>query len=384
MESRRESRPLRIGIDLTALLPEATGVDTYLLELVEGLAAIDRRNRYVIFVNREDHERLPTLPESFQVVRSSLRNRLVRLSWQQAALPVVRSAGRLDVVHSPSFIAPLADRRGRHVLTIHDMTSFTDPQLHEPLRRSRLYRAAIVGSIRLASCVCVPTRVVRDDIVKLVAGVDPARIRVIGHGVSPRFRPEAARDAPTVRKLFGLPSSYLLSVGTIQPRKNLEVLLEAYRQLVLAGAIEEDLVLAGRPGWSYERVMELTQAPELRGRVHLLGYVDQRDLAALYAGARAMVYPSLDEGFGLPPLEAMACGVPVVASSAPALAENFSGASELVPPRGAEALAGAIMRVLRDDGLRERRRREGLARARRFSWEQSARATLACYEELAA
>lgn len=384
MESRRDALPLRIGIDLTALLPEATGVDTYLLELLDGLAAVDRRNRYTIFVNREDHHRLPTLPESFRVIRSSVRNRLIRLGWQQAALPVVRAAKRLDVVHSPSFIAPLADRRARHVLTIHDMTSFTDPQLHEPLRRSRLYRAAIVASIRLASCVFVPTRAIRDDIVGLVPGVDPGRIRAIGHGVSHRFRPEAAKEAPTVRKLLGLPSSYLLFVGTIQPRKNLEGLLEAYRRLVLAGAIEEDLVLAGRLGWGFQPVMQLIQAPELRDRVHLLGYVDQRVLAPLYAGARALVYPSLDEGFGLPPLEAMACGVPVVASSVPALTENLSGAAELVPPRQPEALANAIARVLHDERLRERRRREGLARAKRFSWEQSARATLACYEDLAA
>ena len=373
---------MRIGIDITALLPEATGVDTYLLELVEGLAAVDGRNSYSIFINREDRDRLRGLPGNFEVIRASTRSRLVRLGWQQAALPIVRAGSRLDVLHSPSFIAPLAGRRARHVLTIHDMTSFTDPELHEPLRRSRLYRAAIIRSIRLASLVCVPTRAVRDDVLRLVDGLDPGRIRVIHHGVSDRFRPEAEKETPAVRKLLGLPSSYLLSVGTIQPRKNLELLLEAYRRLVVAGSIEEDLVLAGRLGWGFERVMQLGQSPELRGRVHLLGYVDQQALAALYAGARALVYPSLDEGFGLPPLEAMACGVPVVASSAPALAENFSGAAELVPSRRPQPLADAITRVLCDEQLRERRRREGLARAKRFNWEQSAAATLACYEEL--
>lgn len=374
---------MRIGIDATALLPEATGVDTYILELVEGLAAVDRCNHYSILVNREDRERFSRLPRNFEVVPAASRNRFVRLGWQQAALPLVRAGSRLDLVHSPSFILPVADRHAKHVLTIHDMTSFTHPLLHERLRRSRLYRAAIVASIRLAGRVCVPTEAVRESVLDLVDGVDPRRVRVVRHGVSERFCPEALGQAPLARRLLGLPSSYVLFVGTIQPRKNLGLLLEAYRRLAVAGAIEEHLVLAGRLGWGFEPVLEFARCRELRERVHLLGYVDGSMLPALYAGARALVYPSLDEGFGLPPLEAMACGVPVLASSAPALAENLAGASELVPAGRSEALADGLIRVLQDDELRERRRREGFARARCFSWKQSARETLACYQELA-
>jgi glycosyltransferase involved in cell wall biosynthesis len=374
---------VKIGIDLTALMREATGVDTYLLQLVAALGAYDRRNRYVIFVNREDRDRLPALPESFTVVRASTRNRLARLGWQQVALPIVGAARHLDVVHSPSFILPLADRRARHVLTIHDLTSFSHPWLHEPLRRSTLYRAAVIASIRLAQRICVPSYAVRNELLRLVFGVHAYRIRVIQHGVSAGFRPEAAAEAPIVRRRLGLSSPYVLFVGTIQPRKNLELLLETYRRLVVAEAIEEDLVLAGQPGWDCERVVALARTPELRNRVHLLGYVDQSALAALYAGARAFVYPSLEEGFGLPPLEAMACGVPVVASSTPALAENLAGAAELVPANRPEALAEALVRLLRDDRLRERRRREGLDRVKRFRWEQAARAAVGCYEELA-
>ena len=374
---------MRIGIDLTALLPEATGVDTYLLELVEGLGAVDRHNQYVVFLNREDQGRLPALPANFAIARAAIRNRLVRVGWQQVALPAQRAVRRLDVLHSPSFILPVADRPARHVLTIHDLTSFTNPAWHERLRRSWPYRAAIVASIRLARRICVPSQAVRDEVLRLVSGVDPARIRVIGHGVSRRFRPQAVEELPAVRRRLGLPASYLLCVGTIQPRKNLELLLDAYRRLVVDRAIEEDLVLAGRLGWDYQRVVALGEAPELRNRVHLLGYVDHASLAPLYAGARALVYPSLDEGFGLPPLEAMACGVPVVASDAPALAENLTGAAELVSPNGTGALTEALIRVLGDERLRETRKREGLARAKQFSWEQSARATVACYEELA-
>ncbi|MFL5820775.1 MAG: glycosyltransferase family 4 protein [Solirubrobacteraceae bacterium] len=373
---------MRVGIDLTALLPEATGVDTYLLKLVEGLAAIDRRNRYVVFVNREDRERLPTLPDSFEVVRTAVRNRAVRLGWQQAGLPIIATVRGLDVIHSPSFIVPLAYRQARHVLTIHDLTSFSHPEWHVPLRRSWFYRSAVMASIRLAARICVPTQAVRDELVRSIFDPPTDRIRVIPHGVSSEFHPKAAIDAPAAQRRLRLPSSYILFVGTLEPRKNLELLLETYRRLTVAGAIHEDLVLAGRRGWDCEQVLALCRTPELRDYVHPLGYVDQTALPALYAGARVFVYPSLAEGFGLPPLEAMACGVPVAASSTPALAENFGGAAELVPADSAEALGQAVVRLARDDRLRDRRRREGLAKAKRFRWEQTARATLACYEEL--
>ncbi|MCL4673610.1 MAG: glycosyltransferase, partial [Sphingomonadaceae bacterium] len=261
-----------LGIDLTALLPEATGVDAYLLGLVRGLAEVDRRNRYVVFVNREDRGRLPGLPQSFELVTASTRHRPVRLGFQQLALPLLGVARRLDVIHSPSFILPLADSRAKHVLTIHDMTSFSHPALHEPLRRSRLYRTAVAASIRRAARVCVPSRVVGEEIRRLVPEADPARLRVIPYGISEEFRPEAALERAAAAGRLDVPSGYLLYVGTIQPRKNLELLLECYRRLAVTGAVEEQLVLAGRLGWDYDRVVALAGAPGLRGRVHLLGY----------------------------------------------------------------------------------------------------------------
>lgn len=208
--------PVKIGIDLTALMREATGVDTYLLQLVQALGVVDRRNRYVIFVNREDRHRLPALPVSFTVVRASTRGRLVRLGWQQVALPLVAAARRLDVIHSPSFILPVADRRVGQVLTIHDLTSFSQPALHDRLRRSWAYRAAVMASIRLAARVCVPSDAVRGEVLRLVSGLQAGRIRVIRHGISSEFRAEAIGDAPGVRTRLGLSAPYLLFVGTIQ------------------------------------------------------------------------------------------------------------------------------------------------------------------------
>jgi alpha-1,3-rhamnosyl/mannosyltransferase len=157
-------------------------------------------------------------------------------------------------------------------------------------------------------------------------------------------------------------------------------LVEAYRRLVEAGAIKEHLVLAGKLGWGYEALLTQVSLPSLRGKVHLAGYVDQKDLPAVYAGARLFVYPSLHEGFGFPPLEAMACGVPVISTRSSSLAENLARAAELVAPDDIAGLAAAMQRLLTDDTLRAARRTLGLEQARQYRWERTARETLESYQ----
>ena len=375
---------MRVGLDLTALLPEATGVDTYMLELVRHLAQADQANSYSVFVNREDRDRLPQLPERSKLYTTSTRNRGARLAWQQAGLPVLAAARRLQVVHSPAFILPLAARHVGHVLTVHDLTSFSRPETHLPLRRSRMYLAAVRASIRRADRICVPSHAVAAELRRLEPTLSPGRVRMIPHGVSSRFGPAGAQQAERVRQQLELRRPYVLYVGTIQPRKNLEMLLEAYRRLICSSEADVDLVLAGMLGWDYHGVLARAASPELRGRVRLLGYVDEELLPGLYAGARLLAYPSLEEGFGLPPLEAMACGTPVVASQSGALMENLRGAAELVPVDTPVVLMEAMHRLLTDARLHEARRRAGFDRAQRYSWQHAARATVACYRELVA
>ena len=376
---------MRIAIDLTALLPRPTGVDNYMKRLVIALGKIDHENRYTILLNYEDRRLFDgLLPPNFAVVARCLRPRPVRLLVQQVGLPAAASVWGVDVVHSPAFLMPLCRGRQRHLLTVHDMTSFTLPECHIPLRRGWLYRRAMEWSIRRADLISVPSRASERDVLRLMPGVSSRRIRVIAEGVGEEFRPRATDDvqAATGRLRPGWP--YILYVGTIEPRKNLERLLESYRQLIVESRVPEHLVLAGRLGWGYRALLARVASPELRGRVHLPGYVRQRDLPGLYAGARLFVYPSLQEGFGLPPLEAMACGVPTVASRSSALAENLEGAAELVVPTDAAALTAAMKRLLRDERLRAQRRDQGLARAAAFRWVETARQTLACYKTLAA
>jgi glycosyltransferase involved in cell wall biosynthesis len=274
--------------------------------------------------------------------------------------------------------------RQKHVLTVQDMTFFSLPDVHTRLRRSRLFRQAILQSIERADRVIVPSVVTKADILGLLPQLDADRVRVIPHGVTENFHPRQAADVKETAARLRLPSRYILHVGTIEPRKNLSHLLEAYRHLLRAGPIAEDLVLAGRLGWDYEPIMQMMEAPDLRERVHFIGYVDRDDLPRLYAGARLFVYLSLHEGFGFPPLEAMACGVPTIASLSSSLTENLRGAAELVPLADVQVLTAAMTRLLRDEELRANARERGLARAAQFRWEQTARETLQCYEELAA
>lgn len=376
---------MRIAIDLTPLLPVSTGIDTYLIELVRHLAQVDQENDYKIFVNFEDRGVFDgCLPRRFRIVPFSFRPRSVRLAFQQMLFPLAAAGWHTDVVHSPSFIMPLVRGYQRHVLTVHDMTSFTLPHCHIALRRSALYRRLVLWSIRRAHLILVPSRATREEILRVVPELPAERVEITALGIGAEFRPCPPEQVRAVAARLKLPRAYILFVGTIEPRKNLERLVESYALLADGGGVEEHLVIAGRLGWGYESLFARIRASPLRERIHIMGYVDASDLPGLYSGARLFVYPSLQEGFGFPPLEAMACGTPVVSSLTSSLAENLEGAAELVTPDDANALTGAMRLLLKDEALHIKRRDQGIERAAKFRWRETAHRTLAGYRAVAA
>jgi glycosyltransferase involved in cell wall biosynthesis len=375
---------MRVAIDLTALNARASGIDRYLLGLVRSLALLERGAEFFLFVNAEDRARfagLHQLPRHCHVLPCCFRPRIFRLFFQQLLQPLLLYALRIDVLHSPTFIMPLWRGRARHVLTIHDMSSFVLPHCHPPIRRGPLYERIVRGGIRRADLITVPSSSVKADILRFVDDVSEERVRVIACGIDDAFHPRDAAEVMPVLKHLAIPTPYVLYLGTLDPRKNLPMLIDAFAEIVVDGR-SEHLVLGGDAGWSPNELLSRVARNGLRDRIHLAGYIEESDLPFVYAGATLFVYPSLLEGFGFPPLEAMATGVPVVASDTSSLRENLAGAATLVPSDDAKQLEVAMRTLLTDEAARLSAVEAGLKRSQSYRWDRFAAETFACYEEL--
>lgn len=374
-----------VGVDYTAAAWQGAGIGRYTRELIRAAVPLDRGVRYTLFYAAGGlPPALPYLAELRALAAANpnvavrpigLTPRRLTILWQRLRLPlrVERLVGPLDIVHAPDFVLPPTG--ARTLLTVHDLTFLVRPECAEEGLRRYLTRA-VPRALRRADMVLVDSRATADDLARLL-GVGGARVRLIYPGVDPRFRPLPAAQVEPLRVQLGLPAEFLLFVSTIEPRKNLVRLIEAY---ALLGPGAPHLVIAGRRGWLYEEVFAAVGRAGVGGRVRFLDFVDDAQLPALYNLARAFVYPSLYEGFGLPALEALACGTPVVTAAVSSLPEVAGEAAVLVDPLSVESIAAGIRRALAEG---ERLRAAGPAQAGRFSWGAAARELLTCYEALA-
>jgi glycosyltransferase involved in cell wall biosynthesis len=358
---------VRVGLDLTPAAMSGAGTGRYPRELLRALGRRDEVDLVCLAATR----RRGSGPVS----------RIVQGVWREGAYyPFVlgRRAARLrlDLVHCPAAFAPRVGKRPL-VLTIHDVLPFRYPELFPRVvvAYSRLTWAA---AAKRARRVITGSEHTRSELVELL-GVDPERVAVTPYGVSERFRP--AEPAPGwLADRFGVDRPFVLCVGTLEPRKNLVTALRAFERV--ARETDALLVVAGGPGWGNELFeRELPRASE---RVRLTGYVSDDELVRLYSAASCFLFPSLYEGYGLPLLEAMACGVPVVAGDSTSLPEVVGDAGLTVAPRDEQAVADAVLRVLGDRELAAGMRERGLRRAAQHSWEACAQATVAVYREVLA
>ncbi len=307
----------------------------------------------------------------------ALAGRAQRALWEQSGLPLALRRARVDVFHSPHHTMPVARLGWRTVVTVHDVTFRLLPRRYTAARRLYMHVATTLAE-RLADAVIVPTRSVAADFLRLY-GSPQERVFVVPEAAPPTMRPIADRELlAEARRRLRLPERFVLSVGTLEPGKNRATLLRALAQLRRWG-LPHALVIAGQRGWGDTMPERLAAALGVSDRVCCLGYVADADLPLLYNLAEAFVFPSWREGFGLPPLEAMACGTPVVASDRPAMPEVLGEAALYTPPADVQAVAAALARVLTDATLREELRSRGLAQAARYSWARTARDTLAVY-----
>jgi glycosyltransferase involved in cell wall biosynthesis len=311
-----------------------------------------------------------------------LERPLARIAWEQTVLPVLLARGRFDLVHGLVNMLPLATPVAG-VVTVHDLSFVRAPGRLPPLKQ--FYQTVLARqSIARARAVIAVSGQTATDVVACF-GAPPARVHVVYNGVGAEFTPGADSTAARFRAARGLPERFLLSVGTLEPRKNLEQLVRSFARWRAQAAPEDmdiHLVLAGGKGWGYDAIFAAVQAAGLESVVHFPGFVPWAELADWYRAALAFVYPSLFEGFGLPVLEAMACGAPVLCSQAPGVQEVAGAAALTVSPRDEDALADSLRLLIEQPALRAELRRRGLAHAARFSWQRCAEETLAVYDRV--
>jgi glycosyltransferase involved in cell wall biosynthesis len=367
----------RIGIDARILSYRRGGLASYVAHLVPALAAVDRTTTYRILRHRRDRTRGEAGP--------NLRRATV---WTPSHHPLERwalglEAARLglDLLHSPDFIPPAFGAR-RFVITVHDLTFLYYPQFLSAESR-RYYNEQIEWAVERAAHVIADSETTRQDLIRLLAA-PPEKITAIHLAADPSFRPLPAVEVEKGLRRHHLSPAYILFVGTLEPRKNLPGLLSAYRILLDRRETDAPLVFVGQRGWLIDDALAQIGELGLEDRVRFLDDVPDGDLPAIYNGAAVLAAPSFYEGFGLPALEAMACGTPVVVSARGSLPEIVADAGVQVDPDSPEAIAEGLALALHDHGLRARLQRAGLAQAARFSWEETARRTLAVYQQVMA
>jgi glycosyltransferase involved in cell wall biosynthesis len=317
----------------------------------------------------------PEMRVSF--VTANAQTPLARIYHEPGRIRALLRGDGADVVHYPANFVPLLTKSGgaKVVLTVHDLSFLREPAWYR-WNRATYYRYAIRRSVRLADRLIADSYATATDLSTLLK-VPQERIDAVPLGVGEPFKSTSADQQATVRQFYSLPEQFFLYVGTIEPRKNIVRLIEAWSKI--AAALPYDLVIAGREGWKCGAVKDATKISPHASRIHFPGFIRPEDLPALLGAARVFVWPSLWEGFGLPPLEALACGTPVVSSNRSSIPEALGDSALLVDPLNVEQLAAAMRDAATDEALRKRLVAAGLGRAATFSWRRTAQLTAAAY-----
>ncbi len=370
---------MRIAFDGTTLVPGRTGVGYYTEHLLEHLAReVESSGDELIVVSNRPIDVVRPLPKHVHV-HDRLRFPL-RIGWMQCLAARVLDEVRADVAHFTNGMLPLGTSAAR-VVTIHDMSLTLLPRCH-PLRRLVINRPLVNIAAHVADVIVTVSHSARNDLLRCLK-VPPDRVVVVHEAAAPEFAPIVDRTRRArIRVRYGLPDRFVLYVGAIEPRKNLRRLMDAMTVARRRG-MPHELVCVGPYGWSSRDLYEHIERLGLGRVVHFTGYVPVEDLPAIYNLGEVFVFPSLYEGFGLPVVEAMACGTPVVTSDTSSLGEIAKGAAETVDPTSVESLADALVRVTRDKDLRTDLSRRGVARAAEFSWARTAKDMLALYRRAA-
>jgi glycosyltransferase involved in cell wall biosynthesis len=373
---------MRIALDAIPLTEPKAGIGHYTFELARELARLSPADDFELVAPDRfeiDEGETPAAGPRANLRSVRARSTGVRLRWWSMGLPLYVRENRLSLFHGTNYNVPVWAGCPT-VVTVHDLSPLLHPATHreELVRRAR---ARLPVMTRVSTRVIADSESVRREVCEHL-GVEPEKVTAVPLAPRRAFRRVGRDAAGEALRRLGVEDDFILFVGTVEPRKNLLTLVRAYVELVRETELRPQLVIAGQKGWLNDELFRLIEREGLGSRLVLTGYVSDEDLRALYSTCGVSVYPSLYEGFGLPPLEAMSCGAPVVASRIPPLEETLGGgAARLVAPTDARELARALAELLRDAGARLSLAEAGLARAARYTWERTAQLTRAVYDE---
>jgi glycosyltransferase involved in cell wall biosynthesis len=374
---------MRIGIDGLPLTSPKSGVGHYTFELARALSEIEPETSFEL-----------TYPSTYPAITLTAdddpRPRIANLKlervpvgplgrhWWSIGLPRYIRREKLQLFHGTNYDVPLR-RHCATVLTVHDLSLLLHPDTH-PRRSVKRARRRLPLMARTADAIIVPTESIRSEVCEHLK-ISRDQVFAIPEAARASFRPTDVAEAAAVRQRLGVLENFVLAVGTIEPRKNLLLLVSAFEEVTRVQPDNElQLVIAGGHGWLNGPLFEVLEKSTVRNRILLTDYLHDDDLRGLYSSCSAFVYPSIYEGFGLPPLEAMACGAPVIASRIPALTETLGSAAHFFDPLSRQQLVESIIQVTANQDLRQRLMSAGIRRAEKFSWERTAQATLEVYE----
>ena len=371
---------IRVGINASKFFEVNTGVGRYTSNLCKSILETDGKNDYFLYspgqmdiVIRTDRTRI-----QFKKSGIALKNNTLRILWEQVTLPYCSMNDRLDLFHYTDHSLSILQRTHPAIITVHDIAYVRFPRL---LNKSRqIYKKYILNvSIKRADVIVADSYSTKRDILNYF-GIKEEKIKVVYPGVERRFRPISNVEEYRLRN--NLPSKMVLNVGTLEPRKNIVTLIRAFKKLKELGFKNYKLVIAGDKGWLYKQIFDEIKSSDLQKEVLFLGIAEDESLPMLYNCADVFVYPSLYEGFGLPPLEAMACGIPVITSNTSSLPEVIGSAGIMIDPDDVNSLCEAMYNVLKDKELWYHMSKNGLERSKLFSWKETAKKILEIYDEV--
>jgi len=372
---------MKIAIDLTQIPKQLTGVGFYMENLIKGLADIDHENRYYLFIKNESMPAFKVPNSNFKYIIVPKYPYIIRVLWEQIILPFRLLFERVQLLHSPHYTIPWLGWWFKRAVTFPDLTFFLFPEMHLSWKVNYFQNMMKISARVADKIISISYSTTRDMIDKL--SIPPHKIATTQLAVSSKYKADIDKQkGKEVAVKYQLPSEYILFIGTIEPRKNILGLIKAY--LLLPNLIRDKhkLVIVGKKGWHYDELFDFLSKIRNKEDIILLGYVSEEDLPYIYNYASLFVYPSFYEGFGIPVLEAMKSGVPVISSNVSSMPEVLGDAGILINPNEPEEIKSAMEKALNDKSLSDKMRQEGIKQAQKFSWQRCAEETLAVYYDI--